>query len=359
MDFYQCLNYSLGNEDWNIEAQALRINSGDKAVCVTASGDRPLHLLMTDCNEVLSIDMNPIQNYLLDLKLAAIKFLDYEKYLAFLGIKPCHHRKKIFYEIKNNLISKGAQDFWEKHLSMITRGIIYQGKTERLTYFWGKFLKLLRPYKINKLFKFDDIESQREFLNKKWDTPFWQKTFETLINSDFLKFILNDPGLNSNELNQSAGQYVYQRMIKHLQQNLASKSPMLQLILTGRLLPEAYFPYLTWEGYNKIRQNPDRLHYQTGNIVEFLNSHQANSFDCFSMSDIASYMPQDIFEKLLAGIQHSGKPQARFCIREFMSMRTIPQHLTTAFKRAPELEQKFETEESNFVYRFIVGELQK
>src|SRR4029078_5372714 len=92
MDFYNRLNYSLGNEDWHVEAQALRIVPKDRVVCVTASGDRPMHLLMTECAEIISIDMNRIQTYLLELKIAAITHLDFEKYLAFLGCTPTDHR---------------------------------------------------------------------------------------------------------------------------------------------------------------------------------------------------------------------------------------------------------------------------
>lgn len=67
MDFYQHLNFSIGNEDWHVEKQGLRIAPGDRAICVTASGDRALHLLMTPCESIVAIDMNQIQNFLLEL----------------------------------------------------------------------------------------------------------------------------------------------------------------------------------------------------------------------------------------------------------------------------------------------------
>lgn len=358
MGFYNCLNYSLGNEDWHVEAQGLRPGAHDHAVCVTASGDRSLHFLMTDCAQVTSIDMNPVQNHLLDLKLAAIKKLDFEKYLDFLGLNSTTHRQAIFNELKSELTSKETLDFWENHQGMIKKGVIYQGKTERLTHFGGKFIQLFRPH-LTDLFSFTDINEQREYLNQKWDTTIWRHLIQMLIGSKLIKFILRDPGLTKAELAITPGEYVYSRMIHYLQENLARKSPMLQLIFTGRLLPEAYFPYLTWEGFSRIQKNPGRLKYETGNIVDFLNTHEPNQFDCFSMSDIASYMPQSAFEQLLNGIIHSAKPNARFCLREFMSLRHVPSHLKPILKRAPVLEKKLEKEESNFVYRFIAGEVDK
>jgi len=359
MEFFKHLNYSLGNEDWNVEEQALRVNPGDTVVCVTASGDRPLHLLMTDCAEIISIDMNHIQNYLLELKLAAISQLDFDKYLAFLGCTPCSHRMSMFMQLKSSL-SPDASRFWLRNPKMIARGIIYQGMIERITNYGGKFLHLLRRKKIKKLLAFTDLDEQREFIQQHWDTPFWRKLFETLINPKFSRLLLNDPGLNLyTEYASKPGIYINQRMTRYLNHHLARKSPLLQLILTGKVIPDAYFPYLTEDGYNKIRRDSSRLKFMTGNIVEYLNKHKDSHIDCFSLSDIASYMPQETFEVLLRGIQYSARPGARFCMREFISKRYIPAELKAVFHRETSLEQKLELEETNFVYRFMVGEIRK
>jgi S-adenosylmethionine:diacylglycerol 3-amino-3-carboxypropyl transferase len=222
----------------------------------------------------------------------------------------------------------------------------------------AKFFNLLRRDKIKTLFSFSDIEEQRDYLVKEWDTWFLRKIFEVVLNPKIVKFIINDPGLNSFvDSSINPGVYIYQRKLKYLKDNLAKKSPLLQLLLTGKLLPDAYFPYLTFAGYSKIRQNMGRLNYRTDNIVKFLSHHPPNAIDCFSMSDIASYMPQPAFEKLLQGMYQAAKPNARFCMREFMSKRRFSANLNDKFQRNVELEQKLENEESNFVYRFFVGEI--
>jgi S-adenosylmethionine-diacylglycerol 3-amino-3-carboxypropyl transferase len=361
MDFYKSLNYTLGNEDWHVEEQALRVKAGDRVVCVTASGDRPLHLLMTDCAEVISVDMNQAQTALLDLKLAAISQLDFHKYLAFLGCDACTgtNRLQIFKEIKKHL-SPQANHFWEKNQRKIAKGIIYQGKVERLTYFAAKILNLIRPTKIKTLLAFTDLDAQRDYVKTHWDTPAWRKMFQVLLDPRLSKLFSNDPGLNAYvDDYRLPGNYIYGRMLSYLDNQLANKSALLQLLLTGKVVPEAYFPYLTFEGYSKIRRDMRRLTVKSANIIEYLGQHKPSSFDCFSMSDIASYMPQTIFEKLLASIYNAAKPNARFCLREFISVRAIPNYFTSTFERDLQLEKKLENEESNFVYRFIVGQVQK
>jgi len=359
MDFYKQLNYSLGNEDWHVEKQALRVNPGDHVVCVTASGDRPLHLLMTECDSIISIDRDSSQNYLLDLKINAIANLDYETWLAFSGCETCDDRYTIFKKFKPHLHPDAAR-FWDEHKNMIEKGVLYQGRIERLTRLSARLIHLVRHKKIKQLFSFKAIEAQREFVAQHWDTWLWRKLFEVMLNPNISRLILSDPGLNTfTEYTSKPGKYIYQRMLDFLNHRLAITSPLLQLVLLGKLLPEAYFPYLTYEGYLKIRQNINRLTWRNGNIIELLTQENDGTFDCYSLSDIASYMPQAAFEKLLRAISHSAKPMARFCLREFISKRYIPENLQSTFQRDSQLEKKLADEETNFVYRFIVGHVLK
>lgn len=359
MDFYNRLNYSLGNEDWSTEEQALRIKSDDCALCVTASGDRPLHLLMTDCAEVIAIDMNIIQNHLLELKLAAITHLDYHAYLEFLGCSPSRYRFSTF-KYLTAYLSKEAAEFWKKNKKMLDRGIIYQGRVERLTYYLSILFNLLKGKKISTLFSFNDIESQREFVLSQWNTPLLRKIFDIGFNPNVVKAAINDPGIISYiDSSIKPGAYIYQRMIEYLTNHLAKKSALLQLVFTGRITPDAYFPYMTLDGYYKIRKNAHKLKLYTVNVIEYINQENPETFDCFSMSDVASYMPQESFNQLLNGIYHAAKPQARFCLRKLMCSHTIPDQLSDRFLRDFNLEKKLEQEESNFVYRFLTGEIKK
>lgn len=359
MDFYKHLNYSFGNEDWRVEEQALRVRKGDRVVCITASGDRPLHLLMTDCAEILSLDMNAIQNSLLDLKLTAIRHLDYESYLAFMGIKPSRHRYQTLKKLVPHLEIQAAT-YWLNQRRRIEAGVIFQGRVERLTKLSSKVFSLMRYQKIKRLFEFDNIEEQRAYVNRYWDTKTWRLFFEVMGNPRLSRFVLRDPGLNAYvDYTSNPGRYIYDRVLRYLNTHLAKESPLLQFILLGTVTPDAYLPYVTYEGYQKIRSSQTNITYRTVNVIEHLSHLPADSIDCFSLSDIASYMPQSVFEKLLRSVYGAARQDARFCLREFMSKRHIPEELIPHFQRLPELEQKLDIEEKNFVYRFMVGNIAK
>lgn len=73
MSFFHTLNYSSCNEDGLTELRALDVQPGDHVCCITGSGDRVLHMLLGNPDQVSAFDLNPAQNYLLELKISAIR----------------------------------------------------------------------------------------------------------------------------------------------------------------------------------------------------------------------------------------------------------------------------------------------
>lgn len=357
--FFNRLNYSFGNEDWQTEKKALKLQPNDRVVCITASGDRPLNLLLSECQEIIAIDMNPYQNYLLQLKIAAMVKFDFEDYLKFLGSKECIHRKSMLPNLFP-LLNTEAIHYWKTHHKKIQNGILYQGMVEKLTKTFSFFVKTFRKEKQKKLFSFEDIEQQKLFVQQEWASPAWKKTFELALNPFVSRFILNDPGLHEfYDQNLNIGRYICERMNKSLEKSLARENLLISLVLLGKVHPAAYPPYLTEDGTNVIRNRLYKLSVVNSNIIDYLETAPESSIDAFSLSDVASYLNHHNFQRLTNAIARCAKPGARFCIRQFLSNHKIPISLESRFKRNTILEQQLEHEDRCFVYRFMTGEIQK
>ena len=67
--FLETINYSSSNEDSYSEWKALSIGPDDSILCITGSGSRPLDLLIKGPREIVSLDFNPCQNFLLKFKI--------------------------------------------------------------------------------------------------------------------------------------------------------------------------------------------------------------------------------------------------------------------------------------------------
>jgi len=174
--FFSRLSYSFGNEDWRVERKALKIEPDDTVVCVTASGDRPLHLLLDECKELISVDLNPIQNYLCQLKAAAMRHFNHDDYLSVLGAKEDKLRKeKIDWLLQ--LLTLEERAFWVANRKLLNKGVLYQGAVEKLCKKIALILRVFRGKKIDRLFEIDDIEIQKKFVKEVWDSTFFSKSF--------------------------------------------------------------------------------------------------------------------------------------------------------------------------------------
>jgi S-adenosylmethionine-diacylglycerol 3-amino-3-carboxypropyl transferase len=358
--FFSRLNYSFGNEDWSTELQALKIKKDDNVICITASGDRPLHLLLDDCKSLTSLDINPIQNHLLNLKCAAMEILDYEDYIAFLEGTPAHANKMhSFKKILNNMNGESAE-FWLKNKKIALNGVLYQGKTESLCKIISKVIRTLRPKKVKRLFQFDNLDEQKKFLSAEWDTFLIRKCFDVGLSPFLIRWFNSDPGLYSYvDPSIRLGSYIYNRMMHSLNCYLAKENPFLSLLFKGTISKEAFPPYLTAKGSEVIRTRLNRLTVKTMELNSYLETVPPESYDCFSLSDVASYVGQEDFNRMIRSVYRAAKPSARFCIREFSSSHKIPAELQSHFQRDQILEKRLESEDRWFVYRFMVGKIVK
>lgn len=358
-DFYNRLSYSFGNEDWTTEQDALKLKPNDRVFCITASGDRPLHLLLTGCKEIVSIDANPVQDYLLQLKSAAMDRLTPEEFQAFIGTKPCCNRKEISRKLVNH-ISKEAGHYWKSQENMIEKGVLFSGHTEKWIKRVNWTLRMLRGKEINTLFSIKDLKEQKEFLKDKWNHKLWRAAMKLALNRFSSTVFFNDPGLYAYlDANMHPGVYIYEQMMCRLEHELARDNPFISFYLWGQVAPEAYPPYLQTDGIEKIKPHLSKIESHVGNAITYLEAAPHNSFDAFSLSDIASYMDQASFLRILKAMYLAAKPGARFCLRQFMSRYKIPEGLSPYFKRDHKLESDLSHRDKGFIYDFMAGTVLK
>lgn len=359
MPFFTRLNYSFGNEDWATELKALKIKPGSQVLCVTASGDRPLHLMLDNPAKITAIDANFIQNRLLELKYAALQTLEYDDYIRFLGVVPSNAREQQFQKVTKKLTPTSAS-FWNKHGNMVRNGILYQGHIERVTRYVAAASTLFRPHKTKKLFEHYDLTKQSKFIQEEWDTLALRKIFDIVLSRFISKTLTIDPGLYVSIPNElRLGHYIYDRMLDILHRYLAKENPLVSLLFRGYVGWEALPAYLKPNGVEKIKNSNTQLSILTEDMIKHMENVLPGTYDTFSLSDVASYISQEKFNRMITGMYHAATPGARFCIRQFSSNHQIPAGLSDRLVRDVALERQLEKEEKCFIYRFMVGKILK
>ena len=358
-DFYHRLSYSFGNEDCSAEKRALNIQKGDKIVCVTASGDRPLNLLTEDCGSITSIDANPMQNALLDLKMTAMRELDYEDYLAFLGLNPSKKRLMTYKELCGSLDAK-SHALWLRHKRALRKGVLFQGAMEKRMRAGTFLIQLTKKAKVKKLFSFEDVELQKEYARKNIDTKGWKRVLNFALQPQLTRLFFKDPGLYEYvDRKMHIGQYLHDRIQGAFERFPAKQSWLLSMLFCGKVNKDHLPSYLTPVGLKQIKPRLDRIQYKTQDLISFLEQAPDNSYDCFSLSDVASYIPLSAFEQMVQAVYRTAKPGARFVIRQFLTNYSIPEKMAPYFERNLELEKRLADEDCCAVYRFITGTIKK
>lgn len=357
--FFSRISYSFGNEDFRSEQSALKVKPDDRVLCITASGDRPLHLLMDGSKEVVSIDANPIQNFLLSLKMEAMHHFDFDEYLDFLGARPSSHRKEQLKKLLKKMDGQ-TQSYWTKNQHLVEKGILYQGALEQMgRRIVSPLVHQLRGRKIKKLFSFDDLNEQQEFIKREWDTRSLRMIFNVFLPL-ISRFVLKDPWFHSHpDSYLKPSKYIYERLNACLMRHLAKQNSLFSLLFTGTVHSDAFPPYLTEEGVKKIKSNLHKLTAHNMDLIQHLELAPDSSIDAFSLSDVASYLDTMQFNRLMRAVFRTARPGARFSIREVLSQHKIPVDLQPLFIRDHHLEKEVEEQDRCFVYRFMIGSISK
>ena len=218
----------------------------------------------------------------------------------------------------------------------------------------------MRGSKVKRLFEFDDVQAQGEFVKSTWESFPLRKAFDIILHRRVAKVLLSDPGLYF-QIGPSIrpGAHLFEKISSCLSRFPAKECSLLSLLFLGKVLPEAYPPYLQMEPSQEIQKRLGRLSYATKDIVSYLAAAPDNSFDRFSLSDVASYISPQDFESLCKSVLRTAKPGARFSMRQFLSEHAIAPSLVPYFKRDRELEAELEESDRCFVYRYMVGSIVK
>jgi S-adenosylmethionine-diacylglycerol 3-amino-3-carboxypropyl transferase len=325
-EYKKQLSYSTCNEDSLSELKALNINNEDTVICITGSGGRTLNLLTAKPKRIISVDFCSIQNYLLELKMAAIKSLTYADYCKFLGLKDSDTRLNVYNDISKYL-SSNAKDFWDHNRKMISKGVIYQGKFEKHYLKSSNFIKLFRRNKVKKIFSFTNLEEQRKFYHEKWDNKLWNLMLTLDANSSNYKRTIKDPAYFLYvDKNFDYKQFFHESLKKAFTKGLANENHFLGLTIDGTYKNVTKLPlYLREENYQILKNNLDRIEVITDSLENYMKGLPDQTIDKFSISDVSGYLNENEYEDLLRSMIRVAKNKGRFCYRNFIAKKGIPE----------------------------------
>jgi len=343
------IRYSQCWEDTELMLSALDVQKEDIVFSITSGGCNTLSILSTMAKKLVSVDLNPAQTYLLELKKISIEKLDYNNALEFLGIKESNNRLELFESLHSHL-NESCKKFWESNTELIQQGIIHSGKFENYLNTFRKYiLSLIHSKKnIDTLLSITDNDFQKIFYDRVWNNNRWRSMFKIF----FSKAVMKNRG-RSKEMfeftkSKSVGKIYYNRCEKAFSTGILNKNRYMEYIMKGNYKNSLPF-YLEKENYESIRER-NNISIVTSDILSYLNFQPNNSISKFNLSDIFESMSQERTDTIFKEIYRTATDGARVIFWNNLVKREIPENYKPYFISENDLIEKLKQQDKVFFY---------
>lgn len=349
--------YSTCDEDSNSEIRALNIAPSDTVLCVTGSGCRTLSLLACNPKHLISVDYSPGQNYLLELKLAAIRNLSYDTLLEFFGVEDSRNRWDIFCSLEDKISPKAAAYFRANRWA-IEIGILFSGRHE-LFYvrFVAPLMRLLYGRAFDHISRASTLEEQRSIYEEHISGSLWRWLIRFGFSPLMLRIILNDPNYFV-EMNVNVADYLLERLDHTFTHHLVKDNHWTSLMFYGKYPNKRCLPhFLLEENYLAIRQATTHFEIVTANLMEYIKQLPDQSVDKYSLSDVTSCIDTQTFETLMREVVRTSTASGQLCYRNFLTKQPIPSNLKDVIQRDDVVSSLLDRDDLAFAYTFEVAEI--
>ncbi|KAI7821634.1 hypothetical protein BX661DRAFT_165659 [Kickxella alabastrina] len=110
--------YGFTWEDPRRDLEVLDLSSNDRVLAITSAGDNALAYAAHQSGaQIHCVDMNPCQNHLLELKLAALRNLGYEQFWRMFGLGREPDFRNILDSVLSADMSSAAYQYWRNNVS--------------------------------------------------------------------------------------------------------------------------------------------------------------------------------------------------------------------------------------------------
>ena len=354
---FSMIRYAQCWEDADTVLEALDIQPGDVCLSVGSGGENTLSLLSRAPGEVISVDLSPAQNAVLELKAAGFRVLAHDELLEFVGIRAGSRRLELFGRVRSAL-SSDARRYWDSHRDILERGLVASGKFE---HYFALFRRWVLPLihgrrTVAALFEPRDAASRRRFYDETWNTWRWRALFRLFFSRRVMGRLGRDPRFFDYVEGGVAGP-ILSRAEHALTDLDPERNPYLQYIAHGAFLgslPHAWRE----ENFEAIRSGIDRLRIELAGVEAWVDRAGDHSIDRFNLSDIFEYISAEGADRLFDGVVRCGRTGGRIAYWNMQVPRQRPPRLAAQLRPLDDLARRLHRETTTFFYSaFHVDEL--
>ena len=319
------LVYNQCWEDPAVDNAVLGIGPQDRIVMITSAGCNALDYLIHDPAGIDCVDVNPNQNALLELKLAAIGALRYPAFFDMFGNGRIHEHRLIYAGRLRDRLTSETQAIWDRRIDYFDPegvGLYFHGTA-------GLVARMLRFYMDNccglrkDLWEFQHVHElgeQAEFYREKIAPKLWSPAVRFLIRQPAVLSLLGVPTGQIRQIQRDGHSNVSSFIEKQVEATLTTipiqHNYFWRVYINGRYSPDCCPNYLKREFFQFLHRRISRIHVHTQTLADFLHSTDRR-FSIFVLLDHMDWLsgePRLLEEEWHSIIDHA-EPGARIIYR--------------------------------------------
>ena len=287
------LVYNTCWEDPRLDREALNLSSQDRVLVITSAGCNALDYALQGPANVFAVDMNPLQNALLELKIACIRSLNYSDFFQVFG---CGHHQdwsQLYWDAVRQNLSPVYRQVWDQ------RANFFDGSTRRKSFYYrgtsGFFAWLINVYMnrpaglreaIGEILEAESVQQQRQiYESRNVDELLWRKPIRWVLRRDTTMAMLGVPKSQRKQIDQGyAGGIAafIQDRIEAVFKTLPLKDNYFwRVYMTGRYTSDCCPEYLKQSNFDSLKSGlVERISTHSDTVEGFLakSDHQVTRF---------------------------------------------------------------------------------
>ncbi|MGD9564206.1 MAG: DUF3419 family protein [Pyrinomonadaceae bacterium] len=362
-------------EDPRVDIEALELDSDSRVLTISSGGCNALNYLLEGPGSITAVDLNRHHISLLNLKLAALKYLpEFDDFFDFFGYGKGKDTGANYLRYVAPHLAKETREFWESNT--FGGGFLYG---QRISFFTnaglydhsrnGYFLRFF--HRVSKLSGCDpeqvlsarSINEQQELYEKHID-PFFDTFFvRTIGKLPITMFGLGIPPQQYDELRTGLTKDktiidIYRERVRRL----ACDFPIDENYFAWQAFARRYdtkdrkaIPeYLKKENYEKLKANADRLTTVVGSATDVIKNSESGTFNRFVFLDAQDWMNASQMTELWAAVAEKAEAGSRIIFRtagaESPVETNLPPDLSAKFSYEPELSRQLFEQDRASIY---------
>ena len=358
---FEDILYAQCWEDPDIDREAFKISSDDVVFSITSGGCNVLAFLVDNPRKIIALDLNPSQNFLLELKMTAFKIHDYKGLLEFLGVTPSTRRLDLYRNLRPYL-SDDTRDYWDAQTDKIESGVIHCGRYEGYMHLLRKwFCRLMGKSLVTELFATNSKTERERLYQKKWNNMRWGFFTRVLLSRTVMTLLFDKAFFAQLEDSFSFGGH-FRKIIRKAVVELPLKdNTFFTYMLLGNFCDLQHLPvYLREENFDVIRRRLNRVEFVCATCEDYFATLPSKCISKFNFTNIFEWMPEEDFEKLLRETVRVAKDGAIITYRNLLVPRSRPDSVAMWVKPQEELSAALHKRDLSFIYKaYIVEQIEK